>query len=641
MKAGKFQSLTSEILFVLSLAYLCAEVFFNVSLLRVAGDVRSSPAELEDIQFFGRIVSASGFTLLVLGLFARHKFQFPTAASWGVFASVAIFCLFPFLLVFGEITAAETIIWGFIPIWGLMLVISGKGYAKPPAIIGLILLAWPAMFFGQKILIDQYVVTPTSWQERLSARYILMLRSGLEGCVVELDGLSLCDKNASPQMSSVRVLIGALFMHNADRVLKDLESEREQIIESTMVWGKWFSPEQRYQAYLGKVEKERKKYKKLTKKFENHLRQDYWLPYSKASKIYLESVSDSSVQKIADEAWRQAEAGVDKGWGDYQSAVRLYKRTLLELGSKAVGYGVVLEPLYDNACKTRDCPSIDARAAVLNIRKDADDRFAQETGYPLDIETREEFLAQPKTQTVLREQVKAARLKLAGVEAAGLSKDWRYEELLFKADIAQLVRVKADHEWQTRFGADLLPGLDFPAFLERTGIELPELSGVTPMNESDFNKNWAAPAKNSAVDDSLKKIRDEAPSYAEGQLLQEWGRTYIRAIYVPAIALTLSLAIVLLTIGRYFVALVKMGIRRSGRLSGIMPEYMTAPALWAFFIIGVTFVSYIVPNAYASSVAYQKYLGYAREAYFPTAMAIDWVNHVEPLLHSAGSWIGK
>ena len=649
MKDVKAYSLTAEILLVLSLAYLCAEVFFNISLLSVAGDVRSSPAELDYVQLFGRIVSASGFTLLILGLFVRYHFRLSTFGAWGAFLVVAALCLFPFGLILGQGTqataggmqsASEIVIWGFVPVWGVILVMSGRGYYQLPVVIGLVLLAWPAMFFGQKILIDRYVVDPTTWQQRLNARYVLMLRSGLEGCVVELDGLSLCSQTAlGPQMRTVRVLIGALFMHDSDRVLKDLEPERAQIIESVTVWGKWFSPDERYQAYLDLAGREHKRIEKT-------LIRKYWEPYRKASERYADAISDKSVRDMTAHAWEQSGSKLEQGWNTYQSTVRFYKKSLMGIGAQAAGYNAIAAPLYEGDCryKGRDCQAIvDAREAVARIQRKANDKFVDETGYLPDLKTKEEFLEQPRTQNMLRESVMKARRDFwgSGDDLPDLPADWKYEEAVFKKDIASLVRGRADREWALRFGRDIPPGLGFDAFLAAAGVKpLPPLEDVV-MSEAEFKDHYIVPAKNKKLDEALKKISDEAPGYANGQPLEEWGKNYIRALYIPAIALTLSLVIVMLTLGRYFVTLGCMAMDKIGFLAARFPQKARVPFLAALFLIVMTAAAYTLPNAATSNPAYHKYLGYAVESFFPTALVLDWVNHVEPVLHFMGRWIAE
>ena len=59
----------------------------------------SSPesAALHDIEEFGRVASASGFTLAILGLFVAGGFRVRGAAQWTLFALALAVCAFPFV----------------------------------------------------------------------------------------------------------------------------------------------------------------------------------------------------------------------------------------------------------------------------------------------------------------------------------------------------------------------------------------------------------------------------------------------------------------------------------------------------------------------------------------------------------------
>ena len=91
-KAGRTISIKLEnlkisprfVLFILSLLYLYAELVFNLLMLDAAGTSMTTPKEIDDIQFFGRMTSAFGFTLLVLGLFAKNGFVLKTPTDWRV-----------------------------------------------------------------------------------------------------------------------------------------------------------------------------------------------------------------------------------------------------------------------------------------------------------------------------------------------------------------------------------------------------------------------------------------------------------------------------------------------------------------------------------------------------------------------------
>ena len=182
------------LLFGLSLGYIGAEALFNMKLVDVAGSVKSDPSAIDHLQHFGRAISGYGFSLLTLGAFASSGFVMRGQRYWIRFGILATLSLVPFLMEF------EATIFGFVkkglagvsetdpldlqlcalPFLGISAVLLSAGKFRAHVVIGLVLMAWPTMYLGQKLVIERYLVDRTDWQERQDAHYILMLRGGLE-----------------------------------------------------------------------------------------------------------------------------------------------------------------------------------------------------------------------------------------------------------------------------------------------------------------------------------------------------------------------------------------------------------------------------------------------------------------------------
>ena len=140
-KAQKTYSTSGIILFLLSLLYLGMELVFNRQLLDVSSSVRSDPEQVERIQYFGRMASGLGFTLLVLGIFQQFGFRISNRRQWAVFSVITFICLMPFVMTFGQIlleaaagnSAQDDVpyttgmAWGFLPFIGLYFVLIGRG----------------------------------------------------------------------------------------------------------------------------------------------------------------------------------------------------------------------------------------------------------------------------------------------------------------------------------------------------------------------------------------------------------------------------------------------------------------------------------------------------------------------------------
>jgi len=778
--------LSSLILFLLSLLYLGVELFFNVMLLDVSSSVRSDPGQVEQVQYFGRIASGFGFTLLVLGIFQRFGFRISGRRGWLVFSAVAFVCLLPFVLTFAQIlfgifnasggsedlSYMGELFWGLLPFIGLALVLASRGGKPFVVVLGLIVLAWPAMFYGQKLAIERFIIARTTAGDRLNANYILLMKTGIEDCLVALEGVPLCDgSGGNAEKSSTRAVLGALFMLNPAEVFKSLSAEQGRIIAGMASRGLWFSPKEYYKAYLERVAAERGKYAQL-------MHERYYLPYKKASDLYLDSADPPSLKKIADDAAAlvengmaagerrrqaavlgiesaraggekqyqqailQADKGIAEGWRQYQKAVADYHRAIRDMieedlqkieplktayGNSCQGDDCLqeLRQKYDAACRSGNCGGVDIDAVIRRARQLAEQNFYEASGYPTDLRDEAAWLKHPATQKKLREAIEkdiqditadrgfqlpegwrydppAFKLYLQqliqkklheGIEknARDMMKDesfrlpagwrydrpsfdatfrplmqkilqggiegnirdmtgdanfalpegWKYDPETFRAYIQKLVQQKAQEAWknkvQAQFKTDLPPGLGQEEFFRSLGIEpLPPLEKLA-MPESEFMQRYIVPMNEKASREALEKIRSEAPLYANGEKLSKRGKDYVRVLYIPAIALCLSLLIVVLTVGRNLVnaacwIVEKRGIAKSR-------QNAVRPLCRAVFLALVLVLPYLWPNPYTESAAYRKYYRLARQGSLPPALLLDWTVHMQPVIYRAGKHI--
>jgi hypothetical protein len=638
MKAQKTYSLSGTILFFLSLIYLGAELVFNRQLLDISSSVSSDPAQVEHIQYFGRVTSGFGFTLLVLGIFQRCGFRINNRKQWAVFGVTAFICLLPFITTFGQAlfeTTTDTpytagMIWGLFPFIGLYYVLISKGRTRFGVILGLIILAWPAMFYGQKLAVERLVISPTTAEERLNAHYVLLLRAGIEGCVIALEGTQFCDEGGSTDVEkrSARAILGPLFMLNFNAAFKDLSLTGGQVIGAIAAQDLWFSSTEYYRRYLQQVAAKRGQY-------ERYLDKHYYLPYKNASDLYLKSAEPGKLEKMAEDASLQAEAGVEKGWQEYQQAVAAYHNALLggivRTGQTARSREVT------KLCENHrvGCERIIQKGAQEEIAgriyDTAEQNFYNRTGYSPDIKNKEDFLKDPKTQKEVRAHTeKKVQETIAGYTFPA---NWEYNPFTFKTEFLQLLQNQAQTGWQdkvqSQFKTAIPPGLERDDFFRYLNVAPPPPLDDMVMPKTDFMKKYVVPMNRGIAAAALKKIREEAPGYANGQSLAEQGKDYIRVLYVPAIALCLSLMIVVMTIGRYLVNIAAELATKT--------QAFIRPACWGLFLVVALGLPYLWPNPYTSGAAYQKYYHLARENSPGAAILLDWVVHVQPLIYRAGS----
>ena len=731
MKERRTYPISGMILFLLSMIYLGTELFFNVMLLDISSSVRSDPQQVEQLQYFGRMASGLGFTLLVLGLFQRFGFRIAGRKQWLVFAAVAFICILPFLMTFGQIlwgmAAAATvpgmsytpeIVWSLLPFLGLHLVIHNRGRTPFIVVLGLTVLAWPTMFYGQKLAVERFVIAPTTAQQRLDANYVLLLKAGIEDCVIALEGVQFCDAagaGADAERRSTRALLGPLFMLDAEEVFKSLDPEQGRIIEIMATRGLWFSAREYYQYYFQKVTAERDRY-------EQALSDNYYLPYKQASDLYLKSSNPESLKKISDDAVHKIEAGIrqgerqyqdlafkveegiEQGWRQYRKAVSDYQDIVNDMAAEEMQKAEMMENAYkrdcqgddcsrslrekyDDYCRSGACAGMSLDYVMKRVNQAAEQNFYEASGYPSNIRDKASFLKNPKTQKKLREDIEKNLRDAANDKDFKLPEGWKYDRLTFRdylqplrdgklrADIEEnlrnmtqdrdfklpqgwkydpavfrpylqkLIRQKAQEGWknkvQAQLGREIPPGLDREAFFRHLEVEPLPPPEKLALSESEFMQNYIIPLNEKISYDALEKIREEAPFYANGEKLAEQGKDYIRVLYIPAIALCVSLIIVVLTIGRNLVSAVCRGVEKSGVFRRLTAGRQNAlrPACWGVFLALVFILPYLWPNPYTASAAYRKYYHLAREKSPPAAILLDWVVHMQPVIYRVGEFL--
>lgn len=627
---------TAAVFFILSLAYLAAEFAFNAMMLDVAGAIAAPTAEVERVKDFGRMVSASGFTLLMLGLFSRAGYRLVSWREWMAASAVFAFCMSPaILLMLSDVrfgVSAEGFLC-FMPLLGLAALVLSGGRYRVYVVTGVILMAWPAMFAGQKIVIDQYAVAKTTWQERAEARNVLMLRASLEDCVIDLGDNWLCGKDAAPaDMRSARAMITALWIHAPGRVIADLGDKQDKIVEDMAYKGVWFSPAALYKSYLGRATDEYRKYM-------SDMERKYYAPYKKASDAYLGRRDEAAIEKQADEAVAGVEKRIDDGWKEYQEGMKRYRSHLAAMKKEAM-QAIPSARLADAACGDGRCPDLDLGKGIGRAQKKAQNEFMKASGgYPVGLASRAEFAAHPKTQDEIRAAVEKSLREKTMDEAYALPEGWVYDAGAFKELLKNLMREKAEAAWNEKFKGKVEPGLSRDEFFKKMGKGgIPDMADVI-MTEEEFMKSKVVPKNREIVQEALREMRAEAPFYANGEMLEEKGKNYVRAAYIPAVALVLSLIIVLLTLARGIAAGLAF-LEERGKFFPDMPHrHLMRVSVMAAVVLFMMVGPYMFPNPYTSAAAYKKYLGFARERNVATATVLDWAIHIQPFIYHPGGVI--
>jgi len=640
------------LLFIGSLIYLIAEIEFNMSLLEIAGSVRSDPADIDHLQVFGRAVSACGCLLLVLGVYARTGFHINSLRLRLFYIFIALLAMIPQLLIFLQVTVGvndsnwifpitptpEDLLIAALPMLGFAYgLLVGKGKNAFITIVSLCLIIWPAMFLGQKMLIEQALIERTTWEERVNARYVLMLRAVLEDCTINLDDLELCDAaKEQDSVKSARIILGSIWMLSPEGIREDMEENRDKMVQSVAARGLWFPPKAMYNEYAARVKNERDR-------FIAQFMEKYYKPYENASNLFNAAVSDEKLGRESERAADEIDKEIDSGFRQYRSAVREY-RTALSMGAMDIARKLApyKRPL-DLFCKYRDCPETKINNKLLAEAKSrAEAEFIEATGgYTPDITTREGFLNAFPTQAKLRDKIEEKIRTDLNEPNFMLPANWIYDREGFKRAVENFTRMEAVRQWRAKFGKTLLPGLSVDEFLKASGLPpFPSLDDML-MSRDEFFKKMIIPQYAKALDKMIGDIEGEKELYANGQELAEQGKDYARAVYIPAISMVISLTVVILTLFRGWNVMTRHVLARAMRDHRLPQKYIgwirpvTQGVMIGLFGIAIFVVPYLMPNPYAAG-GYHRYLAEARAKAPLTATFLDWAMHTQPMVYRLG-----
>ncbi|MCL1036645.1 hypothetical protein L2750_05695 [Shewanella submarina] len=245
------------LLFILSALYLLPEAIFNARLVQVAGGGSMDSNELHLVELFGRTISGIGVSLLL--------------ADW--------------LLKGWLVRTVPRVIMGFVVITAL---------------------AWPTVFFGQKLLIDKLLVDPSTSQQRQEAFFASILRSGLATNAVNISGLPYDPEHATkPEEMTFLALMGGLVYANSE-FLGHVDQQKHAIVERYITNRAGTDFDNYYARYKGMRER-------LI---------GGWEEYQSGVKRYNAAIASSPAR--ADKAWEQVESEVATGWNKYQKAQQAY-----------------------------------------------------------------------------------------------------------------------------------------------------------------------------------------------------------------------------------------------------------------------------------------------------------------------------
>lgn len=468
------------LMFICSVVYLFPEAVFNAALTDVAGGRASSEADLREVELFGRTISGIGVTLLLADLLLKGR-------------------------------------------WLSSVVRALLGFSL------LAVLVWPTVFFGQKWLVDRFIVDASSPEERQQAYLSQIIRSALIEKSVQFEGIEYDPTQAhSPTEKAFLSVFGGL-VYADEHIIGTLESRKTEIMEKFVrdhAMARFDEHYGRYDNFRLTLQQHYREYAKGSAKYNQAIAssperaEQYWLEtqnevkkgwekYQQAENAY-EARVDSRAQQIAPKIYHyfeersecreydsksrkqrcfeQLQAGYDreiKKYGiGYIPADDWLRReevsTAENIGTSLIA-GVMTMGLYTalqaaDAVMGGDANMKDHRFVYTNdvshykdiLMVKMEPNFIKESGgYPLGITSVHQF----RQHTVTSNKVRSSLVK----KGLTLPKEWQLSQrLVFDSAVANKVRQQADANWYAKMknkGSQMPPNLSWKAFQKESEVQ--------------------------------------------------------------------------------------------------------------------------------------------------------------------------
>lgn len=637
-------------MFGLLCLYLIPEIVFNARLVSVAGGRVMTEADLQAVELFGRAVSGIGVTLLL--------------ADW---------------LIRGRAGALRSLL----------------------ALACLAVLVWPTVFFGQKWLVDAWLIDPSTPEQRQQAVTSQLLKASLANKTIAIEGVTSRegDDITSAEMTFL-TSFGAL-VYLDDQLIASIASQRGAIARQyvrSRAYEQFDGYYQDYQAARESVRQGYRDYLAANARFEGEM---------------------ESVGSRVDALWAEAEQRVRGAWNEYRQSVaaldqqsqqlaqqmapRVYQyfdrrekcrsdscrsnldsryrrdmeqtplgyvnpthwliekevstsENLLNTGVAAVltgGVSLALQGLDratggDGGWKDRSYSyTNDVAHYQRRVRDQLAAGFEARSGYPADLQSFDEFR--------LRAEVGQEVRRWGQQRGLELPPGWTMaQQSVFRQRAASHLQAQIRGGWgsQSGLGDGLAPGMTWDAYQRSEPVQarLREVMGpyyVSGMradwNNAEFKRRVVDPSADRRARNLLQEVEAQAATFADGQPNEDLGKRALRATLVPPISMTLSLALLLITLVKVPLNARRLWLSRPGAVTGPAQKKRWARLFPPALVLAVLMLPPVtgaiaIDNPYLEEGGAGHYFLDRIEAnsHTATAWALTWALHAQPVLLPAG-----
>jgi|GEM_PF-950227 len=553
------------LMFICSVVYLFPEAVFNAALTDVAGGHNSSEDDLRAVELFGRTISGIGVTLLLADLLLKGKKVAKVSLALSYFGLIA-------------------------------------------------LIVWPSIFFGQKWLVDHFIIDASSSEERQQAYLSQVLRSALIEKSIQFEGIEYDPTKAHSSTEKTFLSVFGGLVYADDKLVSDLKQKKRMIMEKFVRDRAMSNFDKHYRDY---------------NEFRQDLRQKY-MDYNQGTAQYNEVLA--SAQSRSDEYWLDTQNQVKQGWEKYQQGIKSYEARVesraqqiapklhdyferrnkcsdKKKGSRRDRCFKRVQQGYDTEIKKYSIPYIppndwlireeistaenignsvvagvltfglftamqaadaviggdagfkDHRMVytddvnhykrVLMVKMEPD--FIKESGgYPLGIRSIHEFRVHELTSIKVNKNLKQRGLNLPAY--------WSLTDRhSFDNAVSNKVRQQADTQWRSSMkakGLSMPPNLSWSQFQKNANIqsrikqqmqELYVKPTLADWNNRQFKQYIIEPNIQRKTTNYLNILEAQKAEFADGGAFEHAGKSALRATIIPPISMSISLALVLLT----------------------------------------------------------------------------------------------
>lgn len=427
-------------LLIIEILYVLSEFAFNAALLNAASGLVRDDQALHRIEVVGRILSGVGLSILLY---------------WTVFRKKLV---------------EESVSTGL------------KSLVKS------LVICVPAMYIGQKVLVDTLLVNGTSGAQRQYAETLILMKTGLQNGIVKMNNLDLSKGNSDPGEMAFVSVMGAILLgvpEYADILAKNEEAIARRVNEITSRE----AADKAYPAYYDAS-------KKIIDGFKD---------YTEASQEY---ASKTSSARNPSAYWPQVARQTQDGYAKYSKASSYYSNMPAKRFEEKFGYPKGIKNLteFRRTFSTIEIINLELGKVGLMLSPKWD---GTERSFSTSI-------------TTVGNSIWAQKIAEKGMPGLPPGLSFKgYEQ-----------SAAMQNQLKGRMGDMYVGGL-------RVGL-----------SKSDFISTVIMPKNEHAIREWIAKAKTRSHDLEDGGSREEEGKQFIRALVVPPIALILSLFFSLLTLAK-------------------------------------------------------------------------------------------